>query len=92
MKQYSLFIGGARIETATYADVRNPSTGEVVGQMPLATAADLDLAVAAASVAFRTWSQASEEERQAACRAIAEKIAANGEELARLLTLEQGKP
>jgi acyl-CoA reductase-like NAD-dependent aldehyde dehydrogenase len=92
VKQYSLFIGGARIETATYADVRNPSTGEVVGQMPLATPADLDHAVAAASAAFRTWSQVSEEERQAACRAIAEKIAANGEELARLLTLEQGKP
>ncbi|MGO7601729.1 aldehyde dehydrogenase family protein, partial [Rhizobium ruizarguesonis] len=59
MKQYSLFIGGARIETATYADVRNPSTGEIVGQMQLATASDLDLAVAVASAAFRTWSQAS---------------------------------
>lgn len=92
MKQYSLFIGGTRIDTAAHADVRNPSTGDVIGQMPLATPSDLDRAVAAAATAFKGWSQSSEEERQAACRAIAEKITANSEELARLLTLEQGKP
>uniref|UniRef100_UPI002639C1CC aldehyde dehydrogenase family protein n=1 Tax=uncultured Rhizobium sp. TaxID=155567 RepID=UPI002639C1CC len=92
MKQYSLFIGGARVDTAAHAEVRNPSTGDVVGHMPLATPTDLDSAVAAAALAFQAWSQTSEEERQAACRAIAEKITVNSEELARLLTLEQGKP
>ena len=92
MKQYSLIIDGARVDTAAYADIRNPSTGAVVGEMPLATPADLDRAVAAASAAFKGWSRSSEEERQAGCRAIAEKIAAHSEELARLLTLEQGKP
>lgn len=92
MKQYSLFIGGARVDTAAHADVRNPSTGGVVGQMPLATPADLDRAVAAAAGAFQAWSQVPDADRQSACRAIAEKITVNSEELARLLTLEQGKP
>ena len=92
MTKYSLLIDGRRVNTAAHADVRNPSTGEVVGQMPLAMQGDLDRAVAAAKTAFREWSKTSEEERKAACLAIAEKIAANGEELARLLTLEQGKP
>lgn len=92
MGKYSLLIGGMRLDTSAYADVRNPSTGDVVGQMPLATLGDLDRAVAAAKTAFWEWSKTSEEERKAACLAIAEKIAANDEELARLLTLEQGKP
>jgi acyl-CoA reductase-like NAD-dependent aldehyde dehydrogenase len=90
--KYSLFIGGKSVETDTHADVLNPSTGETVGAMPLATLADLDRAVAAASAAFQGWSRTAEEDRKAACRAIAERIAAHSEELARLLTLEQGKP
>jgi acyl-CoA reductase-like NAD-dependent aldehyde dehydrogenase len=60
--------------------------------MPVATAADLDAAVAAASSAFLKWKETPDSERAAACRAIAKTIEANSEELARLLTLEQGKP
>ena len=92
MQRYSLFIGGARVDTAAHADVRNPSTGHVVGQMPLATPQDLNRAVEAATKAFQTWSQTPDDQRQAACRAAAERITAYSEELARLLTLEQGKP
>ena len=92
MKQYTLLIGGECVATQEHADVRNPSTGEVVGQMPLATAADLDWAVSAASRAFGPWSRVPDEERVQACRDVAEKIAAHSEEIARLITLEQGKP
>ena len=92
MKQYTLLIGGQRIATTDHADVRNPSTGEIVGHMPLATPDHLDQAVEAAAEAFRLWSRVSDEDRAQACRDVAEAIAAHSEEIARLITLEQGKP
>lgn len=92
MKRYTLFIGGKPVETAHHADILNPSTGDIVGGMPLATVQDLDAAVAAATSAFERWQLKSSAELADACRAIATKIEANSEELARLLTLEQGKP
>ena len=92
MRRWSLFIDGRQVETESFQDVINPSTGGVAGAMPVATAADLDAAVAAASRAFLKWKDAPESERIDACRAIAKTIEANSEELARLLTLEQGKP
>lgn len=92
MKQYTLLIGGERVATQDHSDVLNPSTGAVVGQMPLATQNDLDRAVAAASEAFKLWSLVPDEERAEACRSIAEKIAEYSEEIAALITLEQGKP
>jgi len=92
MRRWRLFIGGRQVEAESFQDVINPSTGAVVGAMPVATAADLDAAVAAASGAFLTWRDAADTERAEACRAVARTIEANSEELARLLTLEQGKP
>lgn len=92
MKRYTLFIGGKPVETASHADILNPSTGDVVGAMPLATAGDLDAAVTAAAAAFEKWQLKSSAELADACRAIAAKIEENSEDLARLLTLEQGKP
>ncbi|MFK0164442.1 aldehyde dehydrogenase family protein [Rhizobium sp. NPDC090279] len=92
MKQYTLLIGGEPVATSHHAAVANPSNGEVVGYMPLGSEADLDQAVAAAAKAFRTWSQVPNEERANACRAMAEKINEHAEELAQILTREQGKP
>ncbi len=92
MKQYTLLIGGEAVATSHHAPVANPSNGDVVGYMPLASEAYLDRAVAAAAEAFRSWSQTSSEERAAACRAVAEKINEHAEELAQILTREQGKP
>ncbi len=88
---FDLIIDGVRRQTAAHTDVKNPSTGAVAGRMPLATTQDLDDAIAAAARAFKTWSQTSDAERQAACHAIAAKIEAHAEELARLITAEQGK-
>ena len=92
MKQSTLLIGGEIVATTDHAPVTNPSNGEIVGYMPLAQEADLDRAVAAAAEAFKGWSRTSNEERAAACRAIAEKISEHAEELAQILTREQGKP
>ena len=92
LKQYTLLIGGERVATPHHAEVRNPSTGDVVGLMPLASEADLDRAVAAAAAAFEGWSRTDDALRANACRTIAERLAENAEDVARLLTLEQGKP
>lgn len=92
MKQSTLLIGGEAVATTDHAPVTNPSNGEIVGYMPLAREADLDRAVAAAAQAFKSWSRTSNKERAAACRAIAEKIGEHAEELAQILTREQGKP
>ncbi|MEN9704582.1 MAG: hypothetical protein RLZZ393_461 [Pseudomonadota bacterium] len=88
---YSLIIDGKARRTPAYQDVKNPSTFEVVGRMPLGTTQDLDDAVAAARKAFATWSVTPDSERQAACHAVAAKIEAHLEELAQLITAEQGK-
>lgn len=72
--------------------VRNPSTGEIVDHAPNATIADLDRAVARAKSAFGSWSKKSDTELKEACEAIAAAIGEHAEELAKLITLEQGKP
>ena len=68
---HTLFIGGQKIAATNHQDIRNPSTGETVGRMPLATLEQLDQAVDAATAAFRDWSQKSEDERAQACRDVA---------------------
>lgn len=92
MKHYTLLVGGESVSTSTHASIINPANGELVGFMPCADETDLNRAVDAASVAFKTWSRTSSEERAAACRAIADRIEDYSEELAQILTREQGKP
>lgn len=92
-KKYDMTIGGKSVATGSYTDVRNPAnTEEVVGQAPVGTKQDLDAAVAAAAKAFESWRYSSDEERINACNAIAGVCTENAEELATLLTKEQGKP
>lgn len=92
MHQPAMTIGGGAVRGASHFEVRNPSTGEVIGLAPNGGQAELDAAVAAAHRAFQGWSCKSDEELAQACRAVAEKIQAHAEELALLTTLEQGKP
>lgn len=73
-------------------NVINPSTGEVLGTCPNSTEAQLESTVKAANVAFKSWSQTSDEVRVNALNNMADLIAENAEELAKLLTQEQGKP
>ena len=92
MSSFHFVINGEPRPSSAGFDVTNPSTGEVVGTAPNATAADLDAAVAAAKAAFTSWSQKTDAELQAACEAVAAKLGEHAEELAQLLTKEQGKP
>jgi acyl-CoA reductase-like NAD-dependent aldehyde dehydrogenase len=90
--KYALIINGKRIATKTFAPVKNPSTGADVGHMPLATTKHIEDAVATAKKAFASWKDQADADRSAACMAVAAKIEEHAEELATLLTLEQGKP
>jgi acyl-CoA reductase-like NAD-dependent aldehyde dehydrogenase len=92
MSDFGLIINGEKVATAETFGVINPATEEIVGQCPIATKDQLDAAVDAAAEAFKTWSQVSDEERAAACGKIAEAINEHADELAALLTQEQGKP
>lgn len=85
-------IDGQGVGSAEHNEVLNPSTGEVVGAAPIATQDDLDNAVLAAEEAFHGWKNRSSEERKSLCHGIGKILEDHAEELAHLLTLEQGKP
>lgn len=85
-------IGNRDAEAAANLQVIDPATGEAFATVPDAGAAELDAAIAAAQAAFPAWSETPWEDRQNALRRIGDSIAEHAEELARLLTREQGKP
>ena len=92
MTDYGLIINGKKVATDDTFPVINPATEDVVAQCPFATPEQLDDAVRAATEAFKSWSRVPDEERAAACGKMAQAITDNAEELARILTAEQGKP
>jgi phenylacetaldehyde dehydrogenase len=73
-------------------EILDPATGERVGFAPVCSVADLDAAVAAAAAAQPGWAALGHEARSAALLAAADAVEASAEELARLLSREQGKP
>lgn len=92
MHNLGFMIDGKKVLSDNTFSVSNPSTGEVIGQVPNCSTTDLDMAVDAAAKAFLTWSTKSDAELQAACEAVAANINKHAEEIAQILTSEQGKP
>jgi 1-pyrroline dehydrogenase len=73
--------------------VLNPSTGEVVAEVQSGIEADVDRAVSAARRAFENgWSETTPGERASMLLTLAERLESDGEELARLESLNVGKP
>ncbi|MFV9635042.1 aldehyde dehydrogenase [Mycobacterium neumannii] len=91
-----LFIGGRWVEPATsdVIEVHSPATGELVGKVPLASAADVDAACAAARKAFDEgpWPHKSPQERAAVLAAAVKLMEERGDELKFLLAAETGQP
>jgi succinate-semialdehyde dehydrogenase/glutarate-semialdehyde dehydrogenase len=79
--------GGRKTE-----DVLNPATGKVLASLPHATKADLDRALAAAAKGFASWRILSAYERSKAMRKAADLVRERADDLARIMTQEQGKP
>jgi succinate-semialdehyde dehydrogenase / glutarate-semialdehyde dehydrogenase len=73
-------------------DVDNPATSEAIGHVPKLGAAETRQAIEAAHAAFPAWSKKAAKERAAILRCWFDLMMANQEDLARLMTLEQGKP
>ncbi|GGN20003.1 aldehyde dehydrogenase [Streptomyces fuscichromogenes] len=92
----SLFIGGKWVAPATsrVIDVASPSTEEVVGRVPEASAADVDRAVLAARAAFDTgpWPRMTPAERADVLVRVADGLAARADELTQLITSSSGLP
>ncbi len=76
----------------TGRDIVNPATGEVIGQAPVHSVADLDAAVSRARAAQPGWAALGHERRSELMLQAADAIDAAAEPLAQLLTREQGKP
>jgi len=89
---FPMTIDGAAVSGAATFDVQNPATGGIAGTAPNANLKDLDSAVSAAQAAFQQWSQTSDKERADAVAAVATKLGDHAEELASIVTQEQGKP
>jgi acyl-CoA reductase-like NAD-dependent aldehyde dehydrogenase len=91
---FELFVNGADTPGADGErhEVRSPATGEVVGSVAAATAADADRAVAAAAEAFKKWSALTAYEREKTIKGALAHVRGNADEIGRLMSLEQGKP
>jgi succinate-semialdehyde dehydrogenase/glutarate-semialdehyde dehydrogenase len=72
--------------------VTNPATGEQLGTIPLMGAAETKRAIAAANAAWPAWRKKSARERAIILRKWNDLILENTEDLAQLMTAEQGKP
>ncbi len=88
------FIRGAWIDSADgrTITVKNPATGGVIGTVPRMGAEEARRAVQAAAAALPAWRARTARERAAVLRRWFELIMANQEDLATLMTAEQGKP
>jgi acyl-CoA reductase-like NAD-dependent aldehyde dehydrogenase len=89
---FDLLIDGRAVAGESRIPVVNPVTGAVFAHASAAGRAQLDTAVAAAQRAFPAWSALSFAERAAAVRQMSDVLRMHQEELAQLLTREQGKP
>ena len=89
-----LFIGGNWTPAAggETLPVLNPATGLEIGRVAKATIADMDRALASAAGAFETWRKTPARDRARLLHLAADNLRARIEEIAPILTLEQGKP
>lgn len=92
--QLHLLVGGIKRagEGRDLADVLDPATGEAIAALPLATAADLDEALANAEAGFRAWRKAAPEQRAAVLTKAGALLRERVDAIAAMLTREQGKP
>ena len=83
------WIGAGSNETI---DVTNPATGEVLGTIPKMGAEETRRAIEAAQAAYPAWRAKTAKERASILRRWHDLMMENQDDLARLMTAEQGKP
>jgi acyl-CoA reductase-like NAD-dependent aldehyde dehydrogenase len=94
MTAYEMFVDGVWCGAASGEtfEATSPSSGEVIGTIPQGDRDDARRAIASASHAFEVWSRLTAFERAEKMHAVADAIERRRDEMARLLTLDQGKP
>ena len=90
--ELAMFIGGEWRTTPQTLPVLNPSSEAEIGRVPVATTADLDDALAAASDGFEVWRRTSPRDRADLIRAAAALMRERQDEIALDITAEHGKP
>jgi 1-pyrroline dehydrogenase len=92
--QHNQFIGGEWVESSSgeTMEVLNPATGEAIAEVPRSGAEDVERAVAAAKKAWSEWQSKTPKDRMELLLALADVVDENAEELARLESLNVGKP
>lgn len=92
MSHYNMLIDGKLVGGDSTLDVVNPATEQVFATVSRASEAQAEQAIQAAKRAFPAWAKTPIEERRKCLERLADLVAANANDLARLLTQEQGKP
>lgn len=92
LKQQACLIDGQWLTGDNWIQVDNPATGALIGRVPSFGAAETRKAIEAAAAAMIPWSQQTAKARAAVLRRFHDLMLRHQEELARLLTQEQGKP
>jgi len=89
-----VFLAGEWIDADTRetVPVTNPANGEKIGTVPMCGAEETQRAIAAAEVAQRDWARRPAKERTAILRKLNDLMLANQDDLALIMTTEQGKP
>ena len=89
-----LFLNGEWKEAAAKEslEIINPATEEVIGKVSHARKEDLDVALNAAESAFNSWKNVSAYERSKILRKAADIVRGKADQIATLMTMEQGKP
>ncbi len=93
-KFYPMYLNGAWVGESNqeFTDVLNPATQTVIGAVPTGGAFEANKAVDAAYVAFKSWSKKTAEERYKILMKWHDLIDENKDEIAKVMTIEQGKP
>lgn len=92
METYDALLASITPTSGPTRTILNPATGEPVGEAPVHTLEYLEEAVAAAVAAQPAWAAAGHDARSAALLKAADAVERSAEELAQLLSREQGKP
>ena len=89
-----MYSNGRWVEAISgqYIEVMNPATGEVIGSVPAGDRPDAAAAIDAADKAFKPWAGKTPQERSDYLYKTYEKLVERADEIAAILTAEQGKP
>ena len=92
METYDALLASISPASGTGRTILDPATGEAVGEAPIHSVEDLEQAITAAQAAQPAWAALGHDARSAALLKAADAVERSAEELARLLSREQGKP